>query len=215
MWEELSVSEPGASPQTSAPLSSTTSPCAPPAAGCAFIYPSPPAFCLPSFPRAYLWPSPFSSRPPQPELGHCARLVAGAINLRGQRAAWWASRSPINFIPPDAGQLHLCRWWPPSSAAGAGWPWGGAPGGSMGLPGAEKCDLQSCPRSAPSSSFLPSPGKNIPALETHLEKSFREGKAINFPPAPTFAGAVRRERKRLLGAVTSRTGSPLAGPDVL
>lgn len=128
MWEELSVSEPGASPQTSAPLSSTTSPCAPPAAGCAFIYPSPPAFCLPSFPRAYLWPSPFSSRPPQPELGHCARLVAGAINLRGQRAAWWASRSPINFVPPDAGQLHLCRWWPPSSAAGAGWPWEGAPG---------------------------------------------------------------------------------------
>lgn len=52
-------------------------------------------------------------------------------------------------------------------------------------------------------------------LETHLEKSFREGKAINFPPAPTFAGAVRRERKRLPGAVTSRTGSPLAGPDVL
>lgn len=184
MWEELSVSEPGASPQTSPPLSSTTSPRAPLPRGAHLSIPPRQPSASPLFPRAYLWPSPFSSRPPQPELGHCARLVAGAINLRGQRAAWWASRSPINFVPPDAGQLHLCRWWPPSSAAGAGWPWGGAPGGSVGLPRAEKCDLQSCPRSAPSSSFLPSPGKKIPALETHLEKSFREGKAINFSPAP-------------------------------
>lgn len=39
------------------------------------------------FSPAYLWLLPFSSRPPQPELGHYAQLVVEAINLRGQRAA--------------------------------------------------------------------------------------------------------------------------------
>lgn len=66
---------------------------------------------------AYLWLLPFSSRPLQPELGHYVWLVAEAINLRGQHAAWWTSLIIINF---------------PHHAGASLWIWGSctcAPGG--------------------------------------------------------------------------------------